>query len=309
MKIDTVFIGNGTLRSILIPESQCIKAPFSLSPDIPQRTLDAIASKMASMFEPAGDVIVRPHGDGMYEVLCGWHEIVLWRALHPEKHIPVKSGNLSDNEAIALVIRAPYESSSLGCNKIWLSRAVRKSKKHFKLTDKALSAALGDGYSRSMINFLVNLSKLSPDSEKRYVDGMINSSQLKHLCTLSFSQQAQFIDEKSKNTRRVNTNNISTLDPDDPFNIAQAEFSESAGIDEKRFARDIAERLGAPTRLLTSANGQQRLEIECYDFSELAGIADKLSTSPDKMKGKLIFDVNQAGDFTPIINALFDDEL
>jgi hypothetical protein len=106
----------------------------------------------------------------------------------------------------------------------------------------------------------------------------------------------------------VNTNSIRTLDSDDPFNIAQAEFSESAGVDEKRFARDIAERLGAPTRLLTRTNGQQRLEIECYDFSELAGIVDKLSTSTDKMKGKLIFDVNQAGDFTPIINALFDDE-
>jgi hypothetical protein len=305
MSIETSFMGEGSLRSMQIPVSQCVKAPYSLSPEIPQATIDAIAEKITSVYEPAGEVIVRPQSVGMYEVVCGWHEVALWTALHPDKHIPVKSGQLSNEEAIALSIRSPYETPSLNCNRIWLSRAIIKAKDYFSLTDLSLSTALGEGYSRSTVNHLINLSRLSPDTEKLYLEDKINRTQLKQLCTLSFSQQAAFIKEEEDNT---GIKQVAALSKTSHWGGAQPEFTESTGIDGKRFAIDIAERLGAPTRLLQNNNGKQRLELQFFDFAELVGIAEKLAVSTDKISGKLMFDVEDSGGFTPIVNALFEDE-
>jgi hypothetical protein len=300
MAIETFFMGGGSLRSLSIPVSECTQAPFSLNPDIPQEIIDKTSNKIRSLYEPAGDVIVRPLAGGVYEVLCGWHEIVLWKAIHPDKHMPVKSGNLNDMEAIAVSIRVTYESHSLQCTKLWLSRALIKAKSHFNMTDKALSEALGSGYSRSAINNLVNFSRLSPETEEAFLAGKVKAHQLKHLCTLSFTEQASHIETLL--SKPISTPSVSA--PEKPAE----EYSEDQDIDTKRFSRDLSEKLGAPCTILLGPDKKQRLRIDFHDFFELGGIADKLVSSTSPIKGRLVFDMANSDGFTPITDALFSDE-
>jgi hypothetical protein len=304
MTLETMFMGNKTLQTIKLPDSLCVQSEFSLSVDIPQVTLDGISFKIKTMFETASDVIARPIDGGMYEIVCGWHEVVLWRAIHPDKHIPIKIGDLNRNECIALSILKPYESTSLQCDKIWLSRAVTKAKQHFKLTDNELSVALGKGYSRSTITHLVNFSRLSPESERAFLAGEINSTLLKHLSTLSFSKQAAYLSELLNRThRKPEINSEHRSDDGNGLN-----FFEANDLDSKRFARDVSEALGAPTSFRENSAGTKRMEVSFYDFSELEGIASKLAQSTKKINGRVVIEAEDSDCFTPIIEALFNDD-
>ncbi len=297
------------ISAIKIPKHLCFQAPYSIASPLPENERESLVKQTQLAELPASEIIARPSKDGEYEVLYGWPQLLIWVSLFGGDSIPMKVAAYDNHEAIRLALRETYEHKGNEVHRMWLSRALLQAKNHFQLSDKELSTAMGDGYSRSTVTNLLRLNKLKKSVQDAYLQGKIKHSYAKALCSANIERQDELL------TRVVSGRlNLPALEAELGYEPSQKQSKEvvtprEKTADEKRFEVSISEALGAPVSLV-SDKGQGDLRAQFFTLHELSNIAEKLNPTgkATQIKGEVVIQFSSYGELGKLTDPILGNE-
>lgn len=231
---------------------------------------DALA-ELAASIEKVGimqPIVVRETSHGAYEIIAGERR---WRAaaIAGLKTIPavVKKADDLDTLQMALIENIQREDVS----PLELADAYRSLLETSGMTQEALSERIGK--SRVAIANALRLAKLPEEVQAALRSGKITEGHARALLQFETDAERLLVLERIL-AKKLSVREVERLARS---GIAGPRIRSSTHAEPDALSSQVAERLGAPTRIARKKAGGGRIEIEFYDDDDLGRIIDLLS--------------------------------
>lgn len=215
-------------------------------------------------------IVVRPVGDGQYEILAGERR---WRAarLASLERIPALVKEVPDEAALGIGLIENIQREDL--NSIEEAGGMRRLIEEFKLTHDEVARAVGR--SRASVTNLLRLLELAPAVQAMVQDGSIDMGHARALLALSRPRQVEVAHQVAakglsvRETERLVQG--ATAAPK-----AAAKHAQKLDADSRRLQEELSESLGAAVKLKPRRGGKGSLVIEYSSLDQLQGLIRKI---------------------------------
>jgi ParB family chromosome partitioning protein len=215
-------------------------------------------------------IIVRPVGDGRYEILAGERR---WRAarLAGLDRVPVVIREVTDEAALGIGLIENIQREDL--NPIEEANGLARLIREFQLTHDEVARAIGR--SRTAVTNLLRLLELAPAVQDMVQDGRIDMGHARAL--LSLSRQRQF-----ELAHQVADRQLSVRETERLVQAAtaapRAERPASAlDADTRRLQEQLCETLGTTVQLKPRTGGKGSVVIDYSSLDELEGLIERFN--------------------------------
>jgi len=214
-------------------------------------------------------IVVRPIGEGRYEIVAGERR---WRAsqLAGLEKIPALVRDIPDEAAIAVALIENIQRENL--NPVEEANALQRLANEFHLTHEQVASHVGR--SRVAVSNLLRLLNLNSDVRAMLEKGELDMGHGRALLALEGAAQSQA-------ARQIAHKGLSVREAEALVRHAQAKPKTSPknikiDADTADLQRELSDRLGAKVSLSHNKNGKGRLVIEYNSLDELDGIIQKI---------------------------------
>lgn len=210
-------------------------------------------------------VVVRPIGDGRYELIAGERR---WRAtqLAGLDKIPAVIRDVPDEAAIAMALIENIQRENL--NPIEEAMALKRLQDEFELTHQEVAVAVGK--SRTTVTNLLRLIALTDDVKVLLERGDLEMGHARCLLTLDPSVQRDIGRQIVAKSLSVRQTEVLVRAYQEGKNKSKPVEPPSADI--RRLEESLSQRLGAGVEIQHSAKGKGKLVISYNSLDELDGI-------------------------------------
>ena len=272
----------GTAREMNEGEERLAQLPLaSLRPGKyqPRTRMDqASLEELAESIRARGVIqplVVRPVGEGQYEILAGERR---WRAarLAGLERLPAIVRDVPDEAALGIGLIENIQREDL--NPIEEASGLKRLIDEFKLTHEEAAKAVGR--SRAGVTNLLRLLELAPAVQAFVQDGRIDMGHARALLAVSRARQvelAHLVAEKGLSVRETERLvQESTTAPRPPRG---GHASAALDADTRRLQEQLSERLGASVQLRPRSGGRGSIVIDYGSLDELDGLLERLNRS------------------------------
>jgi len=257
----------GSLRQVAVDLLQ--RGKYQPRSHMNQEALAELAEsiKQQGVVQP---IVVRPIGEGRYEIIAGERR---WRAsqLAGLEKIPALVREIPDEAAIAVALIENIQRENL--NPIEEATALQRLASEFNLTHEQVAAHVGR--SRVAVSNLLRLLNLNSDVRAMLENGELDMGHGRALLALEGpvqSQVARQIAHKGLSVREAETL-VRHHGSGKPKASAK---SSRVDADTADLQRELSDRLGAKVSLSHTKSGKGKLVIEYNSLDELDGILQKI---------------------------------
>ena len=214
-------------------------------------------------------IVVRPIGEGRYEIVAGERR---WRAsqLAGLEKIPALIREIPDEAAIAVALIENIQRENL--NPIEEANALHRLADEFKLTHEQVAAHVGR--SRAAVSNLLRLLNLNSDVRALLETGELDMGHGRALLAIEGAAQ-------SRAAKQIVHKGLSVREAEALVRQGQGKprppaKSTKVDADTADLQRDLSDRLGAKVLLSHNKSGKGKLVIEYNSLDELDGILQKI---------------------------------
>ena len=234
---------------------------------------DASLAQLADSIRARGviqPIVVRPVGEGQYEILAGERR---WRAarLAGLDRVPAVVREVPDEAALGIGLIENIQREDL--NPIEEANGLKRLIDEFKLTHDEVAQAIGR--SRAGVTNLLRLLELAASVQSMVQEGRIDMGHARALLALAKSRQVELAERIAQQGLSVRETERLVQGASTGPRPARA-ASHRLDADSRRLQEDLAERLGASVRLKPRRGGKGSVVIDYSSLDELQGIVAKL---------------------------------
>ncbi|TRZ67657.1 MAG: ParB/RepB/Spo0J family partition protein [Rhodocyclaceae bacterium] len=233
-----------------------------------QDSLNELAAsiKVQGVMQP---ILVRPLADGKYEIIAGERR---WRAaqLAGMNEVPALIRDIPDETALAMSLIENIQREDL--NPLEEAAGIQRLIDEFSLTHQAAADAVGR--SRSAASNLLRLLHLAKPVQECLFSGELDMGHARALLPLSKIDQARIaaqVVHKGLSVRETEKLVQRELNPPVPKTPPPR-----ADRDLLRLEEELADKIGAPVRLVANTKGTGNLTIRFSSLEQLEGILERL---------------------------------
>jgi ParB family chromosome partitioning protein len=215
-------------------------------------------------------IVVRPVGEGQYEILAGERR---WRAarLAGLDRVPAVVREVPDEAALGIGLIENIQREDL--NPIEEANGLKRLIDEFKLTHDEVAQAIGR--SRAGVTNLLRLLELAASVQSMVQEGRIDMGHARALLALSKSRQVELAERIAQQGLSVReTERLVQEASTGPRPVRASAHKLDA--DSRRLQEEIAESLGASVKLKPRRGGKGSVVIDYSSLDELQGIVAKL---------------------------------
>lgn len=218
-------------------------------------------------------VVVRPRLAGGYEIIAGERR---WRAAQRAglATVPAVVREADDRQALALALIENIQREDL--NPLEEAQALSGLLKEYALTHEQLADAVGK--SRTAVSNLLRLLNLAARVRELLVAGALEMGHARALLPLPENEQAAVAE-------RVVGRGLSVRQTEALVRRLLADEDEpgpdsGTDADTRALERNLSERLGARTSIISSKGGKGRIVIRYGSLQELEGVLARIAPPP-----------------------------
>lgn len=233
-----------------------------------QDSLDELAAsiKVQGIMQP---ILVRPIGGNRYEIIAGERR---WRAAQMAgmSEVPALVRNIPDEAALAMSLIENIQRENL--NPLEEAAGIQRLIDEFAMTHQQAADAVGR--SRSAASNLLRLLHLAKPVQECLFSGELDMGHARALLPLAKLDQARLaaqIVHKGLSVRETEKLVQRELNPP-----PEKTMSRKADRDLLRLEEELADKIGAPIKLLANKKGVGSLTIRFSSLEQLDGILEKL---------------------------------
>jgi ParB family chromosome partitioning protein len=213
-------------------------------------------------------IVVRPVGEGRYEILAGERR---WRAarLAGEAEVPALIREVPDEAALGIGLIENIQREDL--NPIEEGNGLKRLIDEFKLTHEDVARAVGR--SRAAVTNMLRLLELAPPVQDMLQEGRIDMGHARALLALSRARQvetAELIAAKGLSVRE--TERL----VQQAASVPKRKAAGGLDADGRRLQEELCESLGATVKLKTRRGGRGSVVIDYSSLDELQGLVTRL---------------------------------
>lgn len=233
-----------------------------------QDSLNELAAsiKVQGIMQP---ILVRPLGEGKYEIIAGERR---WRAaqLAGMNEVPALVRDIPDETALAMSLIENIQRENL--NPLEEAAGIQRLIDEFSMTHQAAADAVGR--SRSAASNLLRLLHLAKPVQECLFSGELDMGHARALLPLAKGDQARLaaqVVHKGLSVRETEKLVQRELHPPEPKPTTR-----KADRDLLRLEEELADKIGAPIKLVASKQGKGSLTIRFSSLEQLEGILERL---------------------------------
>ena len=232
-----------------------------------QDSLNELAAsiKVQGVMQP---ILVRPLGEGKYEIIAGERR---WRAaqLAGLSEVPALVRDIPDETALAMSLIENIQREDL--NPLEEAAGIQRLIDEFSMTHQAAADAVGR--SRSAASNLLRLLHLAKPVQEYLFSGELDMGHARALLPLAKADQSRLavqVVRKGLSVRETERLVHRELNPPEPKPRPKADR------DLLRLEEELADKIGAPIKLVANKKGIGRLTIRFSSLEQLEGILERL---------------------------------
>jgi len=232
-----------------------------------QDSLNELAAsiKVQGVMQP---ILVRPLGEGKYEIIAGERR---WRAaqLAGMSEVPALVRDIPDETALAMSLIENIQREDL--NPLEEAAGIQRLIDEFSMTHQAAADAVGR--SRSAASNLLRLLHLAKPVQECLFSGELDMGHARALLPLAKADQARLaaqVVHKGLSVRETERLVHRELNPPEPKTRPKADR------DLLRLEEELADKIGAPVKLVANKKGIGNLSIRFSSLEQLDGILERL---------------------------------
>lgn len=233
-----------------------------------QDSLNELAAsiKVQGIMQP---ILVRPLGEGKYEIIAGERR---WRAaqLAGMNEVPALVRDIPDETALAMSLIENIQRENL--NPLEEAAGIQRLIDEFSMTHQAAADAVGR--SRSAASNLLRLLHLAKPVQECLFSGELDMGHARALLPLAKGDQARLaaqVVHKGLSVRETEKLVQRELHPPEPKPTTR-----KADRDLLRLEEELADKIGAPIKLVANKQGTGSLTIRFSSLEQLEGILERL---------------------------------
>ena len=225
----------------------------------------AASIKVQGVMQP---ILVRPLGEGKYEIIAGERR---WRAaqLAGMSEVPALVRDIPDETALAMSLIENIQREDL--NPLEEAAGIQRLIDEFSMTHQAAADAVGR--SRSAASNLLRLLHLAKPVQECLFSGELDMGHARALLPLAKVDQARLaaqVVHKGLSVRETERLVHRELNPPEPRARPKADR------DLLRLEEELADKIGAPIKLVADRKGSGSLTIRFSSLEQLDGILERL---------------------------------
>jgi ParB family transcriptional regulator, chromosome partitioning protein len=215
-------------------------------------------------------IVVRPVGEGQYEILAGERR---WRAarLAGLERVPSVIREVPDEAALGIGLIENIQREDL--NPIEEANGLKRLIEEFKLTHDEVAQAIGR--SRVGVTNLLRLLELASSVQAMVQEGRIDMGHARALLALGKSRQVELAERIAQQGLSVRETERLVQEAAAGPRPARA-AAHKLDPDSRRLQEELAESLGASVKLKPRRGGKGSVVIDYSSLDELQGIVGKL---------------------------------
>ena len=215
-------------------------------------------------------IVVRPVGEGQYEILAGERR---WRAARIAglERVPAVVREVPDEAALGIGLIENIQREDL--NPIEEANGLKRLIEEFKLTHDEVAQAIGR--SRAGVTNLLRLLELAASVQSMVQEGRIDMGHARALLALSKSRQVELAERIAQQGLSVRETERLVQEASAAPRPARA-AAHKLDADSRRLQEELVERLGASVKLKPRRGGKGSVVIDYSSLDELQGIVGKL---------------------------------
>jgi ParB family chromosome partitioning protein len=260
-------IDNETEKLRTLSIEQLRPSRFQPRKDIDPARLQELADSISAqgVVQP---VVVRPMGDGQYEIIAGERR---WRAaqLAGLHDLPVVVREVADQTALAIALIENIQREDL--NPLEEAEALKRLLEEFEMTHQQVADAVGK--SRATVSNLLRLNDLHPEAKHLLLTGAIEMGHARAILALESELQAEIARKVAAAKLSVRATELLIQKLRDGQKTPKPELKDP---DIRRLEERIATRIGAPVLIKHGKKGAGQLVIHYDSLDQLEGVLDRL---------------------------------
>ena len=219
-------------------------------------------------------VVVRPVGEGRYELLAGERR---WRAARIAglERIPAIIREVPDDVALGIGLIENIQREDL--NPIEEAAGLKRLIDEFRLTHEEAAHAVGR--SRAGVSNLLRLLDLAPAAQAFVQDGRIDMGHARALLAVSKAKQVELAHRIAELGLSVREAERLVQQATAAPRARQGSAAEALDPDTRRLQEELSEALGAVVHLKPRAAGRGSIVIDYGSLDELEGLLARLKPS------------------------------
>jgi ParB family transcriptional regulator, chromosome partitioning protein len=219
-------------------------------------------------------VVVRPVGEGRYELLAGERR---WRAARIAglERIPAIIREVPDDVALGIGLIENIQREDL--NPIEEAAGLKRLIDEFRLTHEEAARAVGR--SRAGVTNLLRLLDLAPAAQAFVQDGRIDMGHARALLAVSRAKQVELAHRIAELGLSVREAERLVQEATSAPRARRASAAEALDPDARRLQEELSEAMGAVVHLKPRAAGRGSIVIDYGSLDELEGLVGRLKGS------------------------------
>jgi ParB family transcriptional regulator, chromosome partitioning protein len=219
-------------------------------------------------------VVVRPVGEGRYELLAGERH---WRAARIAglERIPAIIREVPDDVALGIGLIENIQREDL--NPIEEAAGIKRLIDEFRLTHEEAARAVGR--SRAGVTNLLRLLDLAPAAQAFVQDGRIDMGHARALLGVSKAKQVELAHRIAELGLSVREAERLVQQASSAPRARQAGSAQALDPDTRRLQEELSEALGAVVHLKPRAAGRGSIVVDYGSLDELEGLLARLKGS------------------------------
>jgi len=216
-------------------------------------------------------VVVRPVGDGGYEILAGERR---WRAARIAglDRLPALVRDVPDEAALGIGLIENIQREDL--NPIEEASGLKRLIDEFRLTHEEVARAVGR--SRAGVTNLLRLLDLAPAVQAFLQDGRIDMGHARALLAVSKARQVELAHRIAEQGLSVREAERLVQEASAPARATARRTAAKLDADSRRLEEELAQVLGAPVHLKVRQSGKGSVVIDYASLDELEGLLERL---------------------------------
>jgi ParB family transcriptional regulator, chromosome partitioning protein len=216
-------------------------------------------------------VVVRPVGEGRYELLAGERR---WRAARIAglERIPAIIREVPDDVALGIGLIENIQREDL--NPIEEAAGIKRLIDEFRLTHEEAARAVGR--SRAGVTNLLRLLDLAPAAQAFVQDGRIDMGHARALLGVSKAKQVELAHRMAELGISVREAERLVQQASSAPRARQAGSAQALDPDTRRLQEELSEALGAVVHLKPRAAGRGSIVVDYGSLDELEGLLARL---------------------------------
>jgi ParB family chromosome partitioning protein len=235
----------------------------------------AASIKSQGLIQP---ISVRPLDPGRYEIIAGERR---WRAARQAglSHVPVLIRDIPDRAALAVSLIENIQREDL--NPLEEASGIQRLIDEFQLTHEQAADAVGR--SRSATTNLLRLLQLAAPVQELLLAGDLEMGHARALLALPKAEQGELAAEVVEKRYSVRETEKRVQREHNPERVTRGQSRSRQGVrmdrDWQRVEEELADRLGAPVKIMAKEKGAGELVIHFASLDQLDGLLARLQNS------------------------------